>query len=238
MWRNLGFALILVPLGWAQPGPGNCPALPWPRASTLALYSMYALAPVGINSRFLLPAMPFLAVGAATPSARRGCPWMEWRPAAGGALALLLAWPVPGLARELTARNAQYAPPQARPRAGRGHARRRRSSPTLGDHLAFYGDRSILNYRRIPTSIPTCPAITWRKWSRVSCRLSTVSRPTPRRSTTWKTPSSLWDSLALLQRHFTLTRAATNCRSSRSPRRPRPMPTTRLPCAHACAHPE
>ncbi|MEZ4611087.1 MAG: hypothetical protein R2838_12730 [Caldilineaceae bacterium] len=63
---------------------------------------------------------------------------------------------MPGLARELTAQRAVRTAgvparwPRARPTTPC-------SSPTLGDHLAFYGDRSILNYRRIPTSDPDLP---------------------------------------------------------------------------------
>ncbi|MEZ4558887.1 MAG: hypothetical protein R2851_18725 [Caldilineaceae bacterium] len=85
VWRNLGFALILVPLGWTRLARETALLCLLAAGTTLALYSMYAFAPVGINSRFLLPAMPFLAVGAATPSAKsaRGCPgWSGgWRPA-------------------------------------------------------------------------------------------------------------------------------------------------------------
>ncbi|MEZ4718103.1 MAG: hypothetical protein R2851_18720 [Caldilineaceae bacterium] len=107
------------------------------------------------------------------------------------------------------------------------------SSPTLGDHLAFYGDRSILNYRRIPTSGSRPARLSPGGSGAVS---GADRRPSPGRRHAGllrgRHRFPFWDSLALLQRHFTLTRAcATSCRSSRSPRRPRPCRR------HACPVP-
>ncbi|MCB0132608.1 MAG: phospholipid carrier-dependent glycosyltransferase, partial [Caldilineaceae bacterium] len=62
LWANFGFFLLALPVGWIL--------LPRPVALltaaaallTMGLYGIYAFAPVGINSRFLLPIFPFLCV--------------------------------------------------------------------------------------------------------------------------------------------------------------------------------
>ncbi|MEZ4558886.1 MAG: hypothetical protein R2854_21040 [Caldilineaceae bacterium] len=81
------------------------------------------------------------------------------------------------------------------------------SSPTLGDHLAFYGDRSILNYRRIPTSGSRPARLSPGGSGAVS---GADRRPSPGRRHAGllrgRHRFPFWDSLALLQRHFTLTR--------------------------------
>ena len=242
VWRNLGFALILVPLGWARLARANALLCILAAGATLALYSMYAFAPVGINSRFLLPAMPFLAVGAGHAIGDIGArlPRMGWRLAAGVALALLLAWPVPGLARELTARNEQYAATAVRARelAAATPDDAVLIAYALGDHLAFYGDRSILNYRRIPTSDPDLPGYHLEEVE--PCLVQMVDRLLADDTPVYyveDTAPPFWDSLALLQRHFTLTRVrdelplfqVTAPATPRAPDTPIPCPRLRPP---------
>lgn len=211
LWQNLGFALLLAPLGWTRMRRAEAVFCVLAAGATLALYSMYAFAPTGINSRFLLPVLPFIAVGAGHAIRTIGLrlPQPQWRALAGAALALFLLWPVPSLVDELTQRNANYAATADRARA---YAAETPDDAVLiayalGDHLAFYGERSILNYRRIPTSDPALPGYHLEEVE--PCLVQMVDRLFAQGTPVYYVEDvapPFWDSLAMLQRHFALER--------------------------------
>ncbi|MEZ4611086.1 MAG: hypothetical protein R2838_12725 [Caldilineaceae bacterium] len=76
VWRNLGFALILVPLGWARLARETALLCLLAAGTTLALYSMYALRRSGSTAASCSRPCPSSPWARATPSARsaHGCP--------------------------------------------------------------------------------------------------------------------------------------------------------------------
>jgi hypothetical protein len=158
LWKNFSIILFFIPVGW----------LVLPRyyrlivllsiVGSVGLYSLYAFAPVGINSRFLVPTFPFLAILGAQGSCYflhklknkhvqllvicfllAGLGWNLWPEAsqlrtknrgAETAVSRLRSW------LEVTEENAVIM------------------SYALNDRIAYYGDRSVLNYRRIPQYDP------------------------------------------------------------------------------------
>lgn len=211
LWQNLGIALILAPLGWLRMPRANALLCALTALAILALYSTYAFAPAGINSRFLLPALPFLAVGAGYTVVLIGAkmPRPAWRTVAGAALALALLWPARGLTDELQARNAGYAATadRARTLAAATPSDAVFIAYALGDHIAFYGGRSVLNYRRIPTSDPALPGYHMEEVE--PCLVGMVQQLLRAETPVYyveDTSPPFWDSLAMLQRHFELQR--------------------------------
>lgn len=158
LWSNLSVWLLLAPVGWRQLNHHRRGAYGWlPLLTTLfglLLYAVYAFAPVGVNSRFLVPLLPFVAVGIAQAvfSAGQKLPGSIWRWAGATAVLVLLAWPLPTRFASLQARN------QSNTAAAAAVANLTARTPPnavflsyqLNDQLAVYGRRSVLNYRRIP----------------------------------------------------------------------------------------
>ncbi len=158
LWRNFPCLLLAAPVGWLLLKKGPALMIGASTLGTVSLYATYAFAPTGINSRFLLPVFPLICVGVAqtvTVAARQYLS-ARWRRAAGLILAIVLCLPVPARVTQLESRNASDAamldyihsitdstPPNAV-----------FLSYVYNDQIAFYGNRSVLNYRRIPPSDP------------------------------------------------------------------------------------
>lgn len=66
LWQNFSWMALLVPMGWFLLKRASALLVSVAALSTVALYSVYAFAPKEINSRFLLPAFPFLVIAIAT----------------------------------------------------------------------------------------------------------------------------------------------------------------------------
>lgn len=158
LWANGPFVVLLAPVGWWLLNRQRRGAFGWlPLLVTLlgvALYAVYAFAPVGVNGRFLLPLFPFLAVGIAQVVVFVGAklPGPAWRWVGAAAVVALLLWPVPARMSALHDRN------ETNTRAATAVANLTAATPPdavflsyqLNDQLAVYGQRSVLNYRRIP----------------------------------------------------------------------------------------
>ncbi len=156
LWNNFSLLLFLIPLGWWVLKRPFALLLSIASITSIALYSMYAFAPTGINSRFLIPIFPFIAIPIAQAIVHFGTQFSNKR----YYWALLLfifvlaAWSVPESFQTLRERNKQIvamvttieelvAPMEANAVV---------ISYSLNDQLFFYGKRSVLNHRRIPPS--------------------------------------------------------------------------------------
>ena len=154
LWANFSVLLLLVPVGWAvMKRPfGLLTALSI--TSSITLYSIYAFAPAGINARFLVPILPFIAVSIASAFQFiiHKLPNPAWQLISSIILIAFLVWPVPKQIQQLQTRNTQassginylYDWVKDTPQNAVF------LSYTLNDHLIYYATRSVLNYRRIP----------------------------------------------------------------------------------------
>jgi len=150
LWRNFGLFLLLAPVGWVLLRRTGA-LLAGAALATFAIYAIYAFAPAGLNARFLIPAMPMLAVGAAVAVVRI-LERLPRLPAALLAVALLLlaGLPLPGAVEAAVARNAGNGQrvAQVRAVAAATPADAVFLSYPWNDLLAVYGGRSVFNYRR------------------------------------------------------------------------------------------
>lgn len=154
LWGNLGWLLLLVPLGWAMlPRPYTL-LLFGSAIGLLGLYTIYAFPASGINARFVIPALPFLVIGIGhgvmTVVQRANAFWVKGLVVT--AVLLYAASSLPSTLNNLQARNAE----------GERIATHFRRVANLteedaviishhgNDYLTYYGNRSTLNSRRIP----------------------------------------------------------------------------------------
>ncbi len=209
LWANFPVAVIAVPVGWFL--------LPRPsRALTsvatlgfLVLYSLYAFAPSGVNSRFLIPVFPFIAVSIAQVifSIGQRIRLIQVRRLAGVMLFIILCISVPKQVRALEAR---YSGGDAGVKIALDIASRTEPEAVVmtyvhNDRVAYYGDRSVLNYRRIPVSDPVEER--FRLEMLEPCLVESVERlllnGIPVYYVEDKTPP-FWDSLNILRDHYEL----------------------------------
>jgi len=158
LWANFPIGLLLVPAGWYFLPRSSRVLTAGAILGFVLLYALYAFAPTGINSRFLIPAFPFIAVSIAQTIGTIGQQFQSKKVSrfAGIALFLLLFLPVPKQVRDLEAaeKNSQTSIKYAQSLAGRTESEAVLLSYVQNDRLAYYGARSVLNYRRIPVSDP------------------------------------------------------------------------------------
>jgi hypothetical protein len=207
LWANFPIIILLAPVGWFLPPRPSGALAASATLGFLALYSVYAFAPTGINSRFLIPTYPFIAVSIAQSiySIGQRIPRKEVRRLAGGLLFIALCFPLIRQIQDLESRNTnslestQFAVELAN-----------RTEPDAvlltyvhNDRIAYYGDRSVLNYRRIPVSDPD------RKQYRIEmlepCLVQSIDmllqRDVPVYYVDDRSPP-LWDSLDILHKHY------------------------------------
>lgn len=209
LWNNFPAILLLAPFGWWMLPAASRVLTAAAVGFGLLAYIFYAFAPTGINARFLLPVLPFIAVAIAQFVA--GVLRRLARPAITGAVGLSLAI---GLCfimiahrDALITRNAnnRTVVALARELSGPLEAGAVVMSYAYNDMIAIYGNRSVLNYRRIPTSDPEMGR--YRLEMLEPCLVGSTSRlldqSTPVYYVADRQPS-YWDSLEILERHFTL----------------------------------
>jgi 4-amino-4-deoxy-L-arabinose transferase-like glycosyltransferase len=135
-------------------------------------YSIYAFSAVGVNARFIIPALPALCllIGHGITTVGNHLPDRIWRWVPGGMLLAILLSGLPGKATLLETRN----------RAAQANIQRTVTliaptepnavvlSYTLNDLIAVYGHRSVLNYRHIP---PYDPVAGEYQYDRLECLL-------------------------------------------------------------------
>lgn len=158
LWQNFSLFLFFLPSGlWGLPRQFRLLVLLSIMAS-LGLYSVYAFAPTGINSRFLIPVFPFLAVLIAQGIGflLGKLPDYRWHLSFGLLIFLGLGWrlypEVAELRTEKPALDTAVSHVQSTLEATEEDA----VIMTYAwiDHIAYYGNRSVLNYRRIPQYDP------------------------------------------------------------------------------------
>lgn len=207
LWNNFPWLLLAVPVGWLLLVRPPALLIGGATLGTVALYSVYAFAPVGLNSRFLLPVFPFISVTIAHAVTHAGARLGSrgWRWGAGIVLAAILCLPVPGRISQLHARNTWNleAVRQIRAMVAPTPADAVFLSYGYNDQIAFYGRRSVLNYRRIPPS--DAVAGRYRVEVLEPCLVQTIDRLLDKHIPVYyvedKSPP-FWDSLAIIQRHF------------------------------------
>ncbi len=209
LWHNFPFLLLLVPAGWFLIRP------PYRLLAALAIgggllpYAIYAFAPTGLNGRFLIPVFPFLAVSIGAVILKTGgrIPHSAVRLAASIALLLFLFSPLPAQITALQNRNQSDKNIVA-------HVQQIvLSSPknavflsySLNDHLAYYGHKSVLNYRRIPPSDPIAGRFQF-EWYE-PCLATTIDHLLNAGIPIYyiaESPESGWNPEAILRTHFQL----------------------------------
>ncbi len=210
LWQNFPVLLLGSPVGLAWLPAASRGLVAAAVVVGLAPYAIYAFAPASINSRFLLPVFPFLAVAIAQliVTALRRLPRPAARRAAGLALAVALALSAAARWDDLRARNVA---------ADGGAAFIRDLTAALepnavvlsyvyNDALVVYANRSALNYRRIPISDPELGR--YRTEMLEACLVGSVNRLLAHSTPVYyieDTQPPYWDSLSILSRHFELS---------------------------------
>ena len=205
LWRNFGIFLLLAPIGWARLGRGGA-LLAGVALATLAIYALYAFAPAGFNARFLIPAFPMFAVGAAAAIIWLLAKVTVWpRALLVIALLLLALWPLPDSLRAAAERNAANTAQVAQVRSLTAA-----STPDSvfmsypwNDLIAVYGERSVFNYRRVPVSDPATQS--FRTEEAVPTVVAVVAKLLEQGKPVYyvDTGSNFWpDLLGILQTHF------------------------------------
>ncbi len=213
IWANFPIAVIAVPFGWfLLPRPSRVLTIVV-TLGFLVFYSLYAFAPSGVNSRFLIPVFPFIAVSIAQVIVLLGqrIRAKQVRRLAAVMLFVLLCIPVPKQVRALESRFAgsDIARKIAVDIAGRTEPEAVVMTYVHNDRVAYYGDRSVLNYRRIPDSDPV--AERYRFEMLEPCLVESVDRlllnGIPVYYVEDKTPP-FWDSLNILRDHYEVEKIA------------------------------
>lgn len=158
MWSNFSVLLLLAPIGVLLLPKRYRLLFLLSVVSSVFLYSIYRFAPRGINGRFLLPIYPFLAILCAETILflAKKVPQKSIRTITIAVLLVFISSHVPTQINELRTRNGnsedmvnnlqswiQETPEDAV-----------FLSYVLNDQIAYYGKRSVLNYRRIPQYDP------------------------------------------------------------------------------------
>ncbi len=159
LWRNFSVLLFLAPVGIILLPKQYRALVVFSTLSSALLYGFYAFAAEGINGRFVIPILPFLAIPCAEATvflvgkvAQRKVLWGT----AVGVLLLFLSWRIPKQFAEIRTRNTE-AENAATTLKEWVHATPPDAvflSYTLNDQIIFFGERSVLNYRRIPQYDP------------------------------------------------------------------------------------
>jgi 4-amino-4-deoxy-L-arabinose transferase-like glycosyltransferase len=208
LWDNFTVLLFLLPFGIIRLAPAARLLVVLSILVSIFVYAVYAFAATGINSRFLLPTFPFLAVAIAAGLTGmsdhvRELKW-KW---VGGAILFLLAigtlmpTRVDAL-RERNNNNAQTVANVMTLSAGL-QADAVILSYDLNDLLRYYAGRSVLNYRRIPPSDAKIGAYHFEVME--PCLVQTVDRLLALKNPVYYIPTragSIWDVLPILERNY------------------------------------
>ncbi len=156
LWNNFSIFLLLAPFGWWLLPGGSRVLTAAAIAFGLLAYIFYAFAPAGINMRFLLPIFPFIAILIAqfvvVGLRRLNRAPVTW--AVGLSLVIGLCFIMAGHRNTLMNRDAGNRAVVAlvQELSAPLEADAVVMSYAYNDMIAIYGNRSVLNYRRIPIS--------------------------------------------------------------------------------------
>jgi len=208
LWETFGYLLLVAAIGiGATPRRARWVVLTG-LGCFLVFYGLYAFPARGINARFVLPMLPFvaflLAAGFWRPSWPREWALWSWRGVVFIVIAIELIVPLPGTLRQLSSRNvatkayvdhtiavAELTEPDAVILAYHGN-----------DALAYHGDRLTLFYRRVQRPVgDTASASDYFEQHLALSVTSLLNRGVPVYYLLDAQPS-FRDSLAILERNF------------------------------------
>jgi hypothetical protein len=206
LWENYSLLLPFTLIGWWRMGRTHGLFSATLTLSTVALYSVYAFPPLGVNARFLLPAFPFIAVGivGGLQTAWTYLPMPVLKATAPVTLVviLILLWhPLPG---ELNERNktASQSVAAIRNVVATSPSDSVWLSANYNDIINFYGSRATLNYRRTLQAAPGSDTFDVR--SMEGCVVDAVSELLHRGIPVYFIPESGWDIDRILDDYFSL----------------------------------
>ncbi len=158
LWANSPLLLLLAPVGLFLVPKSYRLLLALTVLSSVFLYGIYAFAPTDINSRFLIPILPFLAIACAEAVLflLKKIQYQGIQLATLFILLLFLSWNIPGQISKIRSRNVNSGKMVSNVQewVAATHAEAVFLSYKFNDQIAYYGDRSVLNYRRIPQYDP------------------------------------------------------------------------------------
>lgn len=158
MWSNFSISLLLVPVGLFVLPKRYRLFFFLSVFGSMFLYTIYRFSPTGINGRFLLPIYPFFAILAAESVSFFVQKVNLGAVRIGVAIILLflVSWRVPGQITALEERNIESEMRIDNVKSWVADTPENAviMSYLLNDQIAYYGNRSVLNYRRIPPYDP------------------------------------------------------------------------------------
>ena len=156
LWANFSVFLIFVPLGWLKMKQPLGILVASSILITITFYSFYAFAATGINSRFLLPIFPMIAVSIAMAFVfvAEKIPLLSARLMFVIGSCFILFWSLPNHFVQIQSRNQDAANTVVKMQEMAAISKPEAVflSYNFNDQLRYYGERSVLNYRRIPLS--------------------------------------------------------------------------------------
>ncbi|MFZ1397444.1 MAG: glycosyltransferase family 39 protein [Candidatus Promineifilaceae bacterium] len=156
LWQNFSVFLVFVPLGGLKMKRPFSILTIISIFLTIAFYSFYAFAAAGINSRFLLPIFPLAAISIATGLivVLEKIPNKFVQSILVIGSCVILFRPLPGQFSQIQLRNqtALHTVEKVEEMVSFSAPESVFLSYVYNDQLIYYGNRSVLNYRRIPPS--------------------------------------------------------------------------------------
>ena len=159
LWSNFSVLLFLAPVGiYFLPKDYRLLVI-FSVLSSVLLYSIYAFAAEGINGRFLIPVLPYLAIACAEAVVLAIKKIARQKALAATAIPILLLfliWKIPPQISKVRARNmnAEKAILNLQEWVHETPSDAVFLSYVFNDQIAYFGERSVLNYRRIPQYDP------------------------------------------------------------------------------------
>jgi len=212
LWENFSLSLLLVPLALARTRFAKAILVGGTALLISLLYSLRASPPAGINARYLLLALAMLSllvgsglallIGRASKRPKLYHPLLI-------AVTLLLLLPLPFRLRPLVERNKAIL---AKVRLVQDYTQSTEPNAVFlsyleNDLIIYYGHRTALTYRRIPT--PDNILRGYRLEELEPRLVESVDYLLKHDVPVYyikDLPTPLWDSLAILERHYTLSR--------------------------------
>lgn len=211
LWNNFPAVMPLTLLGLLVMPRRKAVLIMGVAGAFFVLFSFYAFAPTGINSRFLLPVLPMMclstAFGLVSVSKRLLMNRALRAIFYSGTILITILPTLPGLLNGLVERNRRSATIASHVQSFTADTPTDAvfMSYTYNDWIIYYGQRSVLNYRRIP---PTDPKEGRYRIELLEPRLvDTVNKLLEEKTPVFyikvRDPS-FWGVLEILQAHYTL----------------------------------
>lgn len=160
LWRNFSAAIPLTLLGLLAMPRRKAALVIGIAGAFFVFFSFYAFAPTGINARFLLPVLPMMCLATAYGLGAVSRYWLMSRTlriiVCSGVIAITILPNLPDSLHELVERNHRSVAIASYVQSFTSDtpANAVFMSYVYNDWIIYYGQRSVLNYRRIPPSNP------------------------------------------------------------------------------------